>query len=73
MPMFDFHCDKCDHDFEAFVRASVTPSCPKCAADCVTRRLSSFGVGSSGSGVGAYLGRAKTMGGFGCRTGCACH
>ncbi|MFN0301256.1 MAG: FmdB family zinc ribbon protein [Burkholderiales bacterium] len=73
MPMFDFHCEKCDHDFEAFVRATVTPDCPKCTAQSVTRRLSSFGVGSSGSSAGTYLGRSKTMGGFGCRTGCACH
>ena len=74
MPMFDFRCDKCEHDFEAFVRASVTPICPKCAAETVTRRLSSFGVGtSSSSSAGAYLGRAKGIAGIGCGGGCACH
>jgi len=78
MPMFDFRCDQCAHDFEAFVRASTTPECPQCRSATVSRRLSTFGVGVSSSGSapagGNYLGRARTQGtGFGCGAGCACH
>lgn len=76
MPMFDFHCDQCAHDFEAFVRSSsAVPQCPQCQAATVSRRLSTFGVGgaSPASPPGAYLGRARAGGGFGCRPGCGCH
>ena len=74
MPMYDFRCDRCSHDFEAFVRSTVIPECPKCKAAQVTRQLSGFAVGASSSNAsgGSYLGRARAGGGFGCGTNCAC-
>jgi putative FmdB family regulatory protein len=32
MPLFDFVCTKCRHEFEALVRGSTPPVCPECAS-----------------------------------------
>lgn len=75
MPMFDFRCPQCGHEFEAFVRASVIPPCTNCKAETVERKLSAFGVGvSSRDSGGGYLGKmGGGRGAFGCGAGCACH
>ena len=49
MPLFDFRCETCKNDFEAFARAGATPPCPQCRSQQVTRRLSGFSVGVSKS------------------------
>lgn len=75
--MFDYRCEPCALDFEAFVlRSTITPECPTCKGSAVSRRLSGFSVGVSSSDAksgGNYLGRARMGGGFGCGAGCACH
>ncbi|SHF97434.1 putative regulatory protein, FmdB family [Desulfacinum infernum DSM 9756] len=68
MPIFEYRCRKCDHEFETFVwssRDEESLSCPKCDAKEVKKLLSSFsskgslaGVLSSGCGSGG-------LGGFG--------
>lgn len=30
MPLYDFHCRKCDKEFELLVSLSATPACPEC-------------------------------------------
>ena len=40
MPLFDFHCKKCDHSFEVLVRGSVTPACPECGSEDVEKQVS---------------------------------
>lgn len=40
MPIYEYTCDACGHDFELLVRGEVTPRCPECAVERVTRRLS---------------------------------
>ncbi|WP_395666930.1 zinc ribbon domain-containing protein [Methylocella sp.] len=37
MPLFAFHCETCDADFETLMRASDTPECPKCASQTLRR------------------------------------
>ena len=32
MPLYDYHCHACGNDFEALVRASSTPACPRCGS-----------------------------------------
>jgi len=41
MPLHDFHCTACGHQFEALVRSGSAPACPHCASTeldkCVSR------------------------------------
>jgi putative FmdB family regulatory protein len=49
MPLYDFRCRACGHEFEALVRAPDTPQCPECRATDLERLLSTF-VASSEEG-----------------------
>ncbi|MCK6457911.1 MAG: zinc ribbon domain-containing protein [Phycisphaerae bacterium] len=43
MPVFEYRCRKCGHDFEELVRrAGESVPCPECGAKDVERRLSVF-------------------------------
>jgi putative FmdB family regulatory protein len=44
MPIFDFECRQCGHEFEALVRTGDVPSCPKCKSEELKRLLSNFAV-----------------------------
>jgi putative FmdB family regulatory protein len=32
VPIFEYRCRSCRHEFETLVRAGDSPACPKCAA-----------------------------------------
>lgn len=40
MPLFDFVCKGCNHEFEALVRGSSEPVCPACGSTALERQLS---------------------------------
>jgi putative FmdB family regulatory protein len=46
MPLYDFRCRACKHRFEALVRGTSTPMCPKCQGEDLERLLSSFAMSS---------------------------
>ena len=39
MPIFDYSCNGCSHEFEALVRGSNVPSCPQCGSQDLERKL----------------------------------
>jgi putative FmdB family regulatory protein len=47
MPIFDFRCRTCGHEFEALVRAQDIAACPSCHGVDLEKQLSSFAVSSS--------------------------
>ena len=49
VPLYDFHCRSCGHEFEALVRPHDTggPICPSCRGSDLERLLSTFAVSSS--------------------------
>ena len=49
MPLYDFRCRACGHEFEALVRPRQTPECPECHAIDLERLLSTF-IASSDEG-----------------------
>ena len=49
MPLFEYACRACDHQFEALVRASETPECPSCHGTSLERRLSVFAAHTNGT------------------------
>jgi putative FmdB family regulatory protein len=40
VPIFEYRCDSCHHEFETLVRTGDTPACPKCAATTLEKLLS---------------------------------
>ena len=49
MPLYDFFCRSCHHEFEALVRSHDVLECPECHGTDLERLLSSF-VASSEEG-----------------------
>lgn len=51
MPIYEYHCNECGHDFEYLVLGGSEPGqCPACSAEKVCRLLSTCGFVSKGSG-----------------------
>jgi putative FmdB family regulatory protein len=44
MPIFEYVCQECDHQFEAIVQGSQKAHCPKCASKKLEQQISRFGV-----------------------------
>lgn len=40
MPMYDYNCQECEHDFEALVFNGEAVACPQCDSRRLERRLS---------------------------------
>jgi putative FmdB family regulatory protein len=48
MPLYDFQCRACGHEFEALVRAGEEgTACPSCKGRDIERLLSTFAVSSA--------------------------
>jgi putative FmdB family regulatory protein len=46
MPLYDFVCRSCGHEFEALVRPADAARCPKCDGTDLEKLLSAFAVSS---------------------------
>jgi putative FmdB family regulatory protein len=44
MPLYDFHCRSCGHEFERLVRGADVVECPSCRGADVERLLSTFAL-----------------------------
>ena len=56
MPIYEFKCKECGHEFEVIMRASANKEdvvCPKCHAKNQDRLMSAFSSGSSSGGYSA--------------------
>jgi putative FmdB family regulatory protein len=48
MPIFEYHCNECDKDFEILVLGNQEISCPTCTGNNVRKLLSIFSHKSEG-------------------------
>ena len=49
MPIYEFHCNQCDHEFEKLVfNSSEKINCPECKSKKVQRRMSAFAFSVGG-------------------------
>ena len=58
MPIYEYTCKSCEHQFETLVRSTETPVCASCGSAELERLLSLPSVSSEGSRARA-LGAAK--------------
>jgi putative FmdB family regulatory protein len=49
MPIFEYLCKECDHQFEALVYGSEKAECPRCHSKKLTPQLSVFAVSAKAS------------------------
>ncbi len=47
MPLFEYACAACDHEFETLVRGNDTPECPSCRSQSLQKRQSVFATRTS--------------------------
>jgi len=50
MPIYEYRCKTCAHEFEYLVIGRADPECPACNGKKVTRLMSACGFFSKGSG-----------------------
>ena len=49
MPIYEYACKECQHEFEALVYGSNEAECPKCASKKLAPKLSVFAVSAPAS------------------------
>jgi putative FmdB family regulatory protein len=49
MPIFEYICKECDHQFEALVYGQEKAACPKCKSKKLAPQLSVFAVSAKGA------------------------
>lgn len=70
MPIYEFHCEKCERDSEILIRSSDWngAKCPHCGSTKLEKKFSTFASKSEGAPAAP-----KRGGGGGCGSGCGCH
>jgi putative FmdB family regulatory protein len=58
MPIFEYICKECQHQFEALVYGKEKAECPKCSSKKLEAQLSVFAVSAKGSSPSASPSRA---------------
>jgi putative FmdB family regulatory protein len=53
MPIFEYTCKECNHQFEALVFGKDKAACPKCQSKRLEPQLSVFAMSAKGSGSSA--------------------
>jgi putative FmdB family regulatory protein len=49
MPIFEYACQDCGHEFEALTRSSEQPECPRCHSVQLAKKLSVFATAAGGA------------------------
>jgi putative FmdB family regulatory protein len=62
MPIFEYLCKSCNHEFEALVFGDEKASCPKCRSKSLTPKLSVFAVAAKGTSSGSSIGACGACG-----------
>lgn len=71
MPLYEYRCKSCTHEFEKLVSASAqgTPECPECQSPETSRLLSVFASRAAAPAGGGPTPAPAAR----CGRGCGCH
>jgi putative FmdB family regulatory protein len=76
VPIYEFTCRDCDHQFEELVKvngSATAVACPHCGSDDTQRLLSVFAVGAGSQGQQSWPAASNGNGGGCCGGACGCH
>jgi putative FmdB family regulatory protein len=75
MPIYEYHCEDCDHSFETLVQAGHYDDmqCPSCMSVKIVREMSVFASRGSATTQPNGNGPAMMRGGGCCGGSCGCH
>jgi putative FmdB family regulatory protein len=75
MPIYEFHCGKCERDSEILVRSAdwKNAECPNCGSKKLSKKFSTFAASSAGESSGTRGARPSGGSGHCCGGGCSCH
>ena len=62
MPLFEYACNNCDHEFEALVMGNREPECPECHGRSLEKLISGFAVGGDAPSAVNAAGSCGTCG-----------
>lgn len=62
MPIFEYVCLHCDHEFEALVYGEQKAECPKCHGKKLAPQLSTFSVAGKGTSATPRAGACGSCG-----------
>jgi putative FmdB family regulatory protein len=65
MPIYEYACRACGHEFETLVRASETPDCAACGSAELDKKLSVFAAQKETAAAPAACGACGHSGGPG--------
>jgi putative FmdB family regulatory protein len=67
MPIYEYQCVDCGHEFECLVFGKEIPDCPACASKKVCKHMSACGFVSKGEGGKTVSSSASSC--SGCKAG----
>ena len=70
MPIHEYQCETCTHEFEELVRGGERVQCPHCQGHDVRRKLSTFAK-KSGGATETFSAEASAPSGAGKCSGCS--
>lgn len=71
MPLYDFRCQECRHEFEALVMGGEPATCPQCRSPKLDKLMSGFSVrGGAREAGGSSASKCSGCAGGSCGT---CH
>ena len=71
MPIYEYHCEGCNKNFESLVLGNESPGCPFCNGTEVRKLMSACGFVSKGTGVGGTTETVKTSASTSACSGCS--
>ncbi len=63
MPIFEYHCKQCEHQFEKLVFGQECPECPECNSSDVCKLMSACGFVTKGAGGQTVSASSSSCGG----------
>lgn len=71
MPIYEYACKQCGHEFETLVRASAVANCPSCSSTKLDKKLSLFSSGKSTATAGQPASSQRPSYGHVCGGSCS--
>ncbi len=73
MPIYEYSCKQCNHQFETLVRSGSTPDCPSCNSTDLEKKLSVFATAGAAPEAAPAIGPCGSCGHPGGPGSCALH